>query len=168
MAAPGGLLQIAESLGISADDEILAEAVSVPLAGEFVCPATRASTGPPPSLTVCVMSATWSAHQDRHGKHFYYNSVLELSSWEHPQRDVFLRRYIALRIRREYDDASRIPVLEALEVCVCSRVRSHCRFVLPLIHFIPFSLRESVPLFLKRQCDRTLVCSCQHRNTPPH
>jgi hypothetical protein len=30
------------------------------------------------------------------------------------------------------------------------RVRSHCRFVLPLIHFIPDSLRYSVPLFLKR------------------
>jgi hypothetical protein len=26
----------------------------------------------------------------------------------------------------------------------------------PLIHFIPDSLRESVLLFLKRQCDRTL------------
>ena len=29
------------------------------------------------------------------------------------------------------------------------RARSHCRFVLPLIYFIPY-------LFLKRQCDRTL------------
>ena len=29
------------------------------------------------------------------------------------------------------------------------------RFALPLIHFIPDSQRESVPLFLKRQCDRT-------------
>ena len=37
-----------------------------------------------------------------------------------------------------------------------TRARSHCRFVLPLIHFIPDSLRYSVPLFLKRQCDRTL------------
>ena len=36
------------------------------------------------------------------------------------------------------------------------RVWSHCRFVPPLIHFITDSLRESVPLFLKRQCDRTL------------
>jgi galactosylceramidase len=36
------------------------------------------------------------------------------------------------------------------------RARSHCRFVLPLIHFIPDSLTYSVPLFLKRQCDRTL------------
>jgi hypothetical protein len=33
--------------------------------------------------------------------------------------------------------------------------RSHCRLVLPLIHFIPDSLTYSVPLFLKRQCDRT-------------
>jgi hypothetical protein len=36
------------------------------------------------------------------------------------------------------------------------RARSHCRFVPPLIHFIPDLLRESVPLFLKRQCDRML------------
>jgi hypothetical protein len=37
-----------------------------------------------------------------------------------------------------------------------ARARSHCRFVLPLIHFIPDSLTYSVPLYLKRQCDRTL------------
>jgi hypothetical protein len=36
------------------------------------------------------------------------------------------------------------------------RDRSHCRFVPPLIHFTPDSLTNSVPLFLKRQCDRTL------------
>jgi uroporphyrinogen-III synthase len=36
------------------------------------------------------------------------------------------------------------------------RARSHCRFVLPLIHFIPDSLTHSVPLFMKRQCDRIL------------
>jgi MFS family permease len=36
------------------------------------------------------------------------------------------------------------------------RARSHCRFVPPLIHFIPDLLTYSVPLFLKRQCDRTL------------
>ena len=33
------------------------------------------------------------------------------------------------------------------------RARSHCRFVLPLIHFTPDSLTYSVPVFLKRQCD---------------
>ena len=43
------------------------------------------------------------------------------------------------------------------------RARSHCRFVLPLIHFIPDSLIYSVPLFLKRQCDRTLG-AVQRRN----
>ena len=32
----------------------------------------------------------------------------------------------------------------------------HCRFVLALIRFIPDSLAYLVPLFLKRQCDRTL------------
>ena len=36
------------------------------------------------------------------------------------------------------------------------RARSHCRFVLPVFHVIPKSLSYSVPLFLKRQCDRTL------------
>jgi hypothetical protein len=37
------------------------------------------------------------------------------------------------------------------------RARSHCRFVPPpLIRFIPYAQRESVPLFLKRQCDQTL------------
>ena len=31
------------------------------------------------------------------------------------------------------------------------RARSHCRFVLPLIHLIPNSLTYLVPLILKRQ-----------------
>jgi hypothetical protein len=37
-----------------------------------------------------------------------------------------------------------------------ARARSHCRFVLPLIHFIPESLTYAVPLFLRRQCGRAL------------
>jgi hypothetical protein len=36
------------------------------------------------------------------------------------------------------------------------RARSHCHFARPLVHFTPDSLTYSVPLFLKRQCDRTL------------
>jgi hypothetical protein len=36
------------------------------------------------------------------------------------------------------------------------RARSHCRFVPPLIHFIPDFTLASVPRFLKRQCDRIL------------
>jgi hypothetical protein len=36
------------------------------------------------------------------------------------------------------------------------RARSHCRFVPPLIRFIPYLLIYSVPLYLKRRCDRTL------------
>jgi hypothetical protein len=40
-----------------------------------------------------------------------------------------------------------------------TRARSHCRFAPPLIHFTPESLTYSVPLFLKRQCDRTLLRS---------
>jgi hypothetical protein len=37
-----------------------------------------------------------------------------------------------------------------------ARARSYCRFVLPRIHFIPDPLTHSVPISLKRQCDRTL------------
>ena len=40
------------------------------------------------------------------------------------------------------------------------RARSHDRFVLLLIHFIPDSLAHSAPLLLKRQCDRTLGDHC--------
>ena len=36
------------------------------------------------------------------------------------------------------------------------RVWSHCRLAPPRIHFIPDSLRESVPLFLQPQCHRAL------------
>ena len=36
------------------------------------------------------------------------------------------------------------------------RARSYFRFAPPLTRFIPYSLRESVPLFLKRQYDQTL------------
>jgi hypothetical protein len=43
------------------------------------------------------------------------------------------------------------------------RARSHRRFVLPFIHFIPGLLTYSVPLFLKRRCDRTLGLRCQVR-----
>jgi hypothetical protein len=34
--------------------------------------------------------------------------------------------------------------------------RLHSRFVMPLIHFILYPRTYSVPLFLKRHCDRTL------------
>ena len=44
--------------------------------------------------------------------------------------------------------------------------RSHCRFVPPRIHFIPDSLAYLVPLFLKRQCDRTLGHLRQVRRRP--
>ena len=36
------------------------------------------------------------------------------------------------------------------------RLRSHCRFALPFIHFIPDALRDSAVVCVKRQCDRTL------------
>ena len=35
--------------------------------------------------------------------------------------------------------------------------------LVPLIHFIPDSLTYSVPLFLKRQCDRTLGAAAADR-----
>jgi hypothetical protein len=56
----------------------------------------------------------------------------------------------------------RRPRLQALRVPAqaihggAARAWSHCRFVLLRIHFIPELLTYSVPLFLKRQCDRTL------------
>jgi hypothetical protein len=41
-----------------------------------------------------------------------------------------------------------------------ARARLHYRFAPPLIHFIPDSLTYSVPLCLRRQCDRTLLSLC--------
>jgi hypothetical protein len=35
------------------------------------------------------------------------------------------------------------------------RARSYCRFLLPLVHFTPDSRTYSVPVFMKRRCDRT-------------
>ena len=49
------------------------------------------------------------------------------------------------------------PAHDRAVACARDRARSHCRFVLLLIHFIPYSLIYSVPLFLKQQCDRTLA-----------
>jgi hypothetical protein len=43
------------------------------------------------------------------------------------------------------------------------RARSHRRFAPPLVHFIPYLLAYPVPLFLKRQCDRTLAAGRQAR-----
>jgi len=54
-----------------------------------------------------------------------------------------------LRVRNVLDQATVAQV-------GLGRARSHCRFVPPLIHFIPDALTYSVPLFLKRRCDRTL------------
>ena len=57
----------------------------------------------------------------------------------------------------DYSTALDKQELRRLISQVRARARSHCRFVLPFIRFIPDSLTYSVPLFLKRQCDRTLV-----------
>ena len=39
---------------------------------------------------------------------------------------------------------------KADSLMVAARARSHCRFVLPLVHFIPASLTNLVPLCLER------------------
>jgi hypothetical protein len=44
----------------------------------------------------------------------------------------------------------------ALNICGEHRARSHYHFVPSFIRCTPDSLTYSVPLFLKRQCDRTL------------
>ena len=48
------------------------------------------------------------------------------------------------------------PSLLGFDCSGGARARSHCRFVPPLVHFTPDLLTYSVPLFLKRQCDRNL------------
>ena len=74
------------------------------------------------------------------------------------------RELVALDPRR-WEDGAQPPalachgdcwaVLDAKLVARC-RARSHRRLVLPLVRFILDPLTCSVPLFLKRQCDRTL------------
>jgi hypothetical protein len=43
-----------------------------------------------------------------------------------------------------------------IDIRGAARARPRCRFAPQLIHFIPDSLTCSVPLFLKRQCERSL------------
>ena len=55
--------------------------------------------------------------------------------------------------------ADKPPAMRTMRLLLergADRARSHCCFVLLPIHFIPDSLTCSAPLFLKRQCDRTL------------
>ena len=49
-----------------------------------------------------------------------------------------------------------VPAMLAATEHGLLRARSPRRFVLPIIHFIPDFLTYLVPLYLKRQCDRTL------------
>jgi hypothetical protein len=58
--------------------------------------------------------------------------------------------------RRELQRLCDLPDAERRREQGLLRARSHCRSVLPLIRLIPDSLTYSVPLYLKRQCDRTL------------
>jgi hypothetical protein len=65
--------------------------------------------------------------------------------------------------------ASSLPAVTALVALgrrPVVRARSHCRFVLLLIQFIPNSLTYSVPLYLKRQCDRTLFLGARRPARP--
>jgi hypothetical protein len=48
------------------------------------------------------------------------------------------------------------PLLGKPAAVVDLGLGSHYHFVPPPIYFIPYSQTYSVPLFLKRQCDRTL------------
>jgi hypothetical protein len=63
------------------------------------------------------------------------------------------------RLVIEWGDAGRhtLPKPGGGAAGAAARARSHCRFVLPLIHFMPDSRAYSLPLFLKRRCDRTLA-----------
>jgi hypothetical protein len=56
--------------------------------------------------------------------------------------------------------------LRLAEFEAAHKARSHCRFVLPFTRFIRYSLTYSVPLFLKRQCDRTLGGHAPRREGP--
>jgi hypothetical protein len=48
------------------------------------------------------------------------------------------------------------------------RVRSHCRFAPPLIHYMPDSRTYFVPMFLNRQRDGTLGLHQQHHGDLQH
>jgi hypothetical protein len=50
----------------------------------------------------------------------------------------------------------KLPANSGCDKTGSHRARSHSRSAHPLILCIPYSLAYSVPLFLNRQCDRTL------------
>jgi hypothetical protein len=80
----------------------------------------------------------------------YYRACLELVHAEaHLQRSYQLQSSSQGHSIKKRDDARE-------KKAGAYRAQSHCRFVLPLIRFIPDLLTYLVPLFLKRQCDRTL------------
>jgi hypothetical protein len=59
----------------------------------------------------------------------------------------------ALRCLHHWVASARIALEDA--ATVDDRARLHCRFVPPLVHFIPDSLTYSAPLCLRRRCGRT-------------
>ena len=89
-AAPDDLQAYAVKLGIEPDDELLPQAMQVPL------------------------SAAWRECWDEHGAKFYHSATLGRSSWTHPRRDAFLQRYVTLKAARELDEHAR----PELSVCL--------------------------------------------------
>ena len=85
------LLAFAAELGIEPDDELLPEAMRVPL------------------------SLAWRECWDERGEKFYHSPALGRSSWSHPRRDAFLQRYIALKVARELDEAARPHIVACLD-----------------------------------------------------
>ena len=85
------LLAFAAELGIEPDDELLPEAMRVPL------------------------SVAWRECWDERGEKFYHSPAFGRSSWSHPRRDAFLQRYITLKAARELDEAARPHVVACLD-----------------------------------------------------
>jgi hypothetical protein len=84
-------------------------------------------------------------------------SLLWLYSHRHGQLASFGPTYHLSRYCHHY--GMHLPSLHITSPCATCRPQlglGRIRFVLPLIHFIPYVRTYSVHLFLKRQCDRTL------------
>ena len=87
---PADLAAYALELGIGSDDELLPEAMKVPL------------------------TEAWTEHE-KDGRTFYFNSTQGRSSWAHPRRDAFLQRYIGMKINRDYNDSDLAPLKDCLD-----------------------------------------------------
>eukprot|EP01048_Picozoa_sp_COSAG05_P011549 COSAG05_NODE_1095_length_5901_cov_26.506205_1_plen_304_part_00 len=88
--APRDLVAYAQELGIDPADELLPQAMDVPL------------------------TEAWTEHR-KDGRTFYFNSAQGRSSWTHPRRDAFLQRYIGLKINRDYEGGDLTTLKECLD-----------------------------------------------------